>query len=150
MARPLNRKPTHSLTGLKIALGKALFWEFFQLAGLEVQDTPPLPAPVERAAAFVAERYREDINLDRMAEAAGISGTHLIRLFKQHLHITPERHLWRVRVQVGLGLLRDTGLSASEIAYACGFKTPYHFSRLIKQQTGKPPGAYRRELWNRP
>ncbi len=115
-----------------------------------MEGTPPLPVPVEKAVAFITERYREDINLARMAAAAGITGAHLIRLFKQHLHITPERYLWRTRIQVGLGMLRDTGLTASEIAYASGFKTPYHFSRLVKEHTGKPPGAYRRDHWQRP
>jgi AraC-like DNA-binding protein len=41
----------------------------------------------------------------------------------------------------------DQGLPVGEIAVRSGFKSVYHFSRRVKEQTGSAPTALRRERW---
>ncbi len=38
-------------------------------------------------------------------------------------------------------------MTVAEIAYRCGFKDPFHFSRLVKKLQGLPPREVRRRLW---
>ncbi len=39
---------------------------------------------------------------------------------------------------------QQTGLTVAEIAYQCGYKNSYHFSRQIKTSYGRPPTEIRR------
>lgn len=95
----------------------------------------------------VHERYADDLSLEDIALAARVSEEHLIRLFRQYEHCTPIRYLWQYRIRRGIDLLRGTGLSIGEIAERSGFKTSYHFARMIKKTTGSTPTELRRESW---
>lgn len=149
MARTLQLDATGNAVGLYPVICTALFLEFFRAAGLNIEASHPLPEPVRRAIAHMRSHLHETLTLNDLARAAGVTPAHLIRLFREHLQSTPMRHLWKLRVETGLRLLRDTGLQAGEIAYLSGFKTIHHFSRLVRQHTGTAPLAYRRKHWNR-
>lgn len=82
-------------------------------------------------------------SLEALAKEAGISANHLIKLFRKHLGTTPMQHLWKLRVQRGAELLRSTGLSVSEVAYHCGFSSPFHFSRAFKSVFDVSPKQFR-------
>lgn len=110
----------------------------------------PSPESIILARRLIETHYPHPLTLDEIADAAHLSANHLIRLFKQHLATTPSRYLWQIRTRRGVDLLRSTGLSVSEIAYRVGFQTPYHFSRLVKQQTGKSPRQLRTLLKESP
>lgn len=110
---------------------------------------PPPPPAVGRALHHMHEHLAQPLALADLAAAASVTPSHLVRLFGQHLQTTPMRRLWELRARRGVDLLRDTGLSVSEIAYRVGCQTPYHFSRLIRKHAGQPPTELRRKLWNR-
>jgi AraC-like DNA-binding protein len=40
-----------------------------------------------------------------------------------------------------------TGLPVGDIAAHCGFKSVYHFSRHVRQQTGARPSVVRQQRW---
>lgn len=44
-------------------------------------------------------------------------------------------------------MLTETGHTVGEIAYACGFRDPFHFSRLVKGLQGVSPQNLRRQIW---
>lgn len=50
-----------------------------------------------------------------------------------------------LRQQLGLGYIRDPGLSLVDIAYLLGFSEQSAFQRAFKRWTGRTPGEYRRE-----
>ena len=41
----------------------------------------------------------------------------------------------------------DAGLTVAEVAYRCGFRNPFHFSRLVRAHQGLPPRDVRRRAW---
>lgn len=127
-------------------IGILLFHEFFRIAGYP-ETQKPLPAPLSRAKACIDERFATPLDLCDLAHAACVTPTHLIRLFHEHLHTTPMRYLWTVRLEQARQLLTDTGLNISEIAYRCGFSSPAHFSRAFKSSFGLPPAQFRRQQW---
>ena len=73
---------------------------------------------------------------------------HLNRLYKRAFDVTPLDYLWRLRVRRGAYLLRHTGMRVSQIAYHTGFRTPNHFSRLIKRRYGVSPRQLRAQTWS--
>jgi AraC-like DNA-binding protein len=80
--------------------------------------------------------------------AAGVSRNTLISRFKAELGVTPAKYLWRLRAERGVAMLAETGLTIGEIAYACGFGDPSHFSRLVKELQGASPQALRNKSWS--
>lgn len=129
-----------------IHLGAAFFHAYAQAATQQTRKRP-VPDSVLKARRLIEDRYAQPLTLADLADAAGVSPNHLVRLFTRHLGTTPIRYLWQVRVQRSVDLLRYTGLSISEVAYRTGFATPYHFSRLFKSHLGTTPTELRRTSW---
>jgi Transcriptional regulator containing an amidase domain and an AraC-type DNA-binding HTH domain len=84
--------------------------------------------------------------LDRktMARFAGVTERHLDRLFATHLGSTFTAEYRRLRLEHARTLLQQSALTISEIAVACGYSTPAHFSRAFREQYGTAPRAARR------
>lgn len=97
---------------------------------------------------WIHEHFAEEITLRDLANRAGLSSEHLVRLFKQHEQTTPMHYLWNYRVNRAVELLTNTGLTVSEIAHRCGFKTSNHFARLIKQLKGRTASEFRQSSSN--
>lgn len=83
--------------------------------------------------------------LDRVAMAsfAGISPRHLDRLFQTRLKTSYLHHYHRLRLGHARNLLRQSGLSVTEIAFASGFASGSHFARCYRAQFGVTPTADR-------
>lgn len=105
----------------------------------------PEPDALWRALEWASQLGDRPANLPAMAQAAGVSPSQLAKLFRVHLGTTPMRHVWKTRTERGVQLLRETGLSVAEAAYRCGFQTPFHFSRCVRQHFGAAPGRLRKK-----
>jgi len=127
------------------ALAQAMMLAYLSAVGFG--DAAPLPEPLRRAVEQIETQYGRACSVDALARTAGVTGAHLIRLFRKHLGTTPMQSVWRRRVEAGAQKLRETGLSISEVAFQCGFQTPFHFSRMVKKHFGQSPRAYRRQTW---
>jgi AraC family transcriptional regulator of arabinose operon len=127
-------------------LGVAALEEYARMAQAGANKTKR-ESPCDRARAYMEEHCAEEDCLEGAARAAGITPQHLIRLFRQHYQITPGRYLWQTRVERGAGLLVATGFTVSEIADRCGFKNPFHFSRLLRKMQGLSPRQFRQRAW---
>ncbi|HYO61956.1 MAG TPA: helix-turn-helix transcriptional regulator [Actinomycetota bacterium] len=99
---------------------------------------------VESARAFLDLNFRADIGLKEVAKAASISPFHLSREFKRHVGTSPRQYLIDARIREAKLLLRDTSMTVTEIADACGFNSMSHFSTTFRSRTGLSPVAFRR------
>ena len=96
-------------------------------------------------AILLMERHLEDpLSIDQVAGAAGLSARQLTRLFCSHLRQPPGRFYLDLRIDRAAALLRQTGMSVSEIAVACGFQSASHLGRHLKRRHGATPGQWRR------
>ncbi|WP_308638166.1 AraC family transcriptional regulator [Paenibacillus silvisoli] len=130
---------------LMISLGYSAFHMFTaKIAHTKQQELHP---SIVAALGYIRQHYTDDITLPDLAGAAGVSPEHLVRLFHLHHHMTPIRCLWQYRVLKATELLSQSGLSVGEIAARCGFKTTFHLSRLVKEQTGSTPTEIRKAAW---
>ncbi len=126
------------------ALGEAVFHAFFYEARMWEQ-TLHIPASVQIARQIMDEGLSRDLTVSQLADEASITPQHLITLFRKHMGITPIRYLWQKRADRSRFLLLHTGLTIAEIAYQCGYKNPFHFSRQIKQRFGMSPKEIRKK-----
>nr|WP_249435971.1 AraC family transcriptional regulator [Paenibacillus sp. Marseille-Q4541] len=97
---------------------------------------------------WIQKHYSEEISLTNLSVQAGVSPEHLVRLFKQSEGYPPIHYLWNYRVNKAIELLTNTGLTITEIAHSCGFKTSHHLSRLIKQSSGRTATDIRLMSWS--
>lgn len=100
-------------------------------------------AYVDRSIQFIDYNYsREDLNVEQIAANAGISRSHLYRLFLRHTAMTPNEYLTKYRINKAADLLRNGGLSVGEAAYSTGFSDQLYFSRVFKRLKGVPPSRF--------
>lgn len=106
------------------------------------------PLAVRRAKDYLAAHYAHNSGLADLAEAAGMSSFHLLRVFARTTGQTPHEFLIQKRVDAAKELLRSS-LSLARIAADCGFADQSHMTRLFRRQHGLTPGKYRNILLNR-
>ena len=80
---------------------------------------------------------------DADADALHVSPSHLRHLFAEHSDQSPSDLITRARLENAMALLAKPELSIQEIAFACGFSSPYYFSRFFKKEMGAPPSQIR-------
>jgi AraC family transcriptional regulator len=98
---------------------------------------------VSRAVAWYDEHMHEGPRLDEMAAAVGASVCHLRRLFHRVAGESPQARLAARRFERACFLLRNTAMSAEEIAVASGFDSGSSFSRAFRRRLGAPPQRWR-------
>lgn len=100
------------------------------------------------AISTIKSKFAGELTVSSLALATNVSPDHLIRLFRKETGVTPSQYLWNYRIERGVELLRNSGLTVSEIAYRIGFKSSYHFARAVKNSTGSTPTEVRKKNWN--
>ena len=128
-------------------VGLSLFFEYLNMAH-EHSSQSHHDAVVNKAIRYMEEHFGDDDCLRTARKVSGISRNAMIYKFKEALKATPARFLWKLRTEQGIAMLGETGLSIAEIAYRCGFKNPYHFSRLVKNRQGTSPRKVRHHAWS--
>jgi AraC family transcriptional regulator len=107
----------------------------------------PLPAPLERAIAYINGQWSVNgpraIGLEELGTAAAVSPTHLSRLFRAHLGMGAAAIQERLRLARAATLLRRSNLSVAAVSDTCGFANPYHFSHRFRVVAGVSPSVYR-------
>ncbi|PID36973.1 MAG: AraC family transcriptional regulator [Rhodobacterales bacterium] len=68
----------------------------------------------------------------RLAAEAGLSVRQLERLFRRYLDRSPKRYYMELRLQQAHHLLTQSDMPVAEVAHACGFVSPSHFSKCYR------------------
>ena len=91
--------------------------------------------------------------LDVLAKDVGMSTRQLERLFRRYLNRSPKRYYMELRLQKARNLLMQTDMSVINVALACGFASPSHFSKCYRSHYNTTPyrerGSHGR-TWQRP
>ncbi|MBG0777630.1 MAG: AraC family transcriptional regulator [Desulfovibrionaceae bacterium] len=97
---------------------------------------------VAAARALLEERACEKVALEELARAAGLSPTHLLRVFRAAVGLTPHAYQTQLRIRRARDLLAQ-GAPIADVAAATGFTDQSVFSRTFRRFTGATPGQYR-------
>lgn len=102
------------------------------------------PAQLGRVDAYIAENLAGTLSLTALAEAAGYSRAHFVRLFKRSRGSSPHSHVMKLRLDRARELVSGSALSMSEIASATGFSSQSHLSTAFSRAFHCTPGVLRR------
>lgn len=96
---------------------------------------PRLSRVIER----MEQSIEEPVSPADLAEEVGMSTRQLERLFRRYLNRSPKRYYMELRLARARNLLMQTELSVINVALACGFSSPSHFSKCYRAQYGTTP-----------
>ncbi|MBI3899315.1 MAG: GlxA family transcriptional regulator [Gammaproteobacteria bacterium] len=96
-----------------------------------------------KSAAMMEANIEEPLSLDELASAIGVSRRQLERVFKRHLNCVPTKYYLELRLRRSRELLLQTAMSVMDVAIACGFRSPPHFSKCYRSLFGYPPSVER-------
>ena len=116
-------------------------YRFFSLFELSAQAQPLLP-PATVAQMFFRQNLTYAITVEQAADYAGVSRSHLFRLFRKAYGMSPQTYLCKLRLEHAAEMLLK-GSSVTEAAYSSGFSDLPHFSRQFRQTYGVAPSQYR-------
>ena len=85
--------------------------------------------------------------LEDMAQRAGLSEWHFLRVFKQTVGVTPHAFLLASRVACGRRLVRQ-GVPVADAALQAGFADQSHFARVFKLHHGVTPRVFQRNSFS--
>ncbi|MEX0970224.1 MAG: GlxA family transcriptional regulator [Paracoccaceae bacterium] len=85
------------------------------------------------------KNLEEPISPSILASDVGMSTRQLERLFRRYLNRSPKRYYMELRLQKARNLLLQTDMSVINVALACGFASPSHFSKCYRAHFATTP-----------
>lgn len=98
---------------------------------------------IHKVREYISDHYASELNLEMLAEMAGMTPPAFSRFFKQRTGRTLMEYILDIRLGVAAKMLVDTTTSISEICYACGFNNLSNFNRIFKKRRGYTPRDFR-------
>jgi AraC family transcriptional regulator len=125
---------------LGTALAVHLLREYGDEDGRARRRAIGLPDGTIRRVTDHIERHLDgDLSVDRLADLAGLSPYHFIRLFRAATGTTPRQYVIRRRVERARELLTG-GSGIAEAAARVGFSSQSHLHRYVRRLLGLTPG----------
>ena len=112
------------------------------------QDTQRLSVPTRigvrhpklaRVIQMMEANLEEPISPSILAKEVAMSTRQLERLFRRYLNRSPKRYYMELRLQKARNLLMQTDMSVINVALACGFASPSHFSKCYRAHYDTTP-----------
>jgi transcriptional regulator GlxA family with amidase domain len=112
------------------------------------QDTQRLSVPtrigvrhpkLSKVIQMMEINIEEPMSPSILAKDVGMSTRQLERLFRRYLDRSPKRYYMELRLQKARNLLMQTDMSVINVALACGFASPSHFSKCYRAHYDTTP-----------
>jgi len=102
---------------------------------------------VERITDYIARHYQEPVTVGQIAQAVGLHGKYLMRLFKRHSGMSVWEYVTRMRLSHTQRMLLTTDMKIIDIALDAGFGSlgPFYRAFATYSPGFKRPLDYRRK-----
>lgn len=118
---------------------------FYKLISCNVKRTNPKPQNLPKIIKeYINRNYKQPwLTVESVCELYNVNASYMSRMFKQDIGFSIKSYIINLRIAEALLLLRDTKITAKEIAYAVGFSDEIHFLKTFKKHIGMTPKQYR-------
>lgn len=99
---------------------------------------------IRPALEYMADRFREDITVEQLADLVHLSKSHFMRCFKKAVGIGAIEHLSQLRINAACEALSDGNDQIADIAFSCGYSNLSNFNRQFLKKVGCSPKEYRK------
>ncbi|MDZ3991412.1 GlxA family transcriptional regulator [Pseudomonas sp. Teo4] len=100
---------------------------------------------LSQVVAIMEANLEEPLGLEELASLNEVTVRQLERLFHKHLQRTPSQYYLELRLSRARELLLRSDVQVREVALACGFSSPAHFSKSYSRFFGLSPLGERRQ-----
>ena len=108
------------------------------------QELPVPKAGLRGCVGYIRKHFREQLTLETVAKAFGVTPNHFCRVFRQLTGIPFREYLLRLRLEYAMQQLTQTEQSVTEICLESGFNSPSYFSKAFRERFGKAPSELRK------
>ena len=102
------------------------------------------PYALKRVLERIEHSFRSEVSLASLAQEAGYSRGHFLKMFRASTGVTPHRYVLQRRVDHARSLLEKRGREIIDIAAECGFSSQAHLTQVLREYVGVTPAEYRR------
>ena len=120
-----------------------LFSLFLTAASLFSAESKKTKPSAEKIKEYLHLCICGDTDLDAIGRHFGITGMHVIRLFRNKYDLTPMQYLKIIRLEKAAELLVKTDMSIKNISNMLRFSSTQHFTNFFREHFGIAPGKYR-------
>ena len=85
-------------------------------------------------------------NVDKLSDDLALSRSHFYRKLHEMTDQSPTLFIRTIRLRRAAQLLKESGLSVSEVAYQCGFNSLASFRKYFKDLYGVIPSEYKEHV----
>lgn len=100
---------------------------------------------LSQVVAIMEANLEEPLGLEELASLNEVTVRQLERLFHKYLQRTPSQYYLELRLSRARELLLRSDVQVREVALACGFSSPAHFSKSYSRFFGLSPLGERRQ-----
>ena len=102
-----------------------------------------LPGTISRTLTYIEQHLAERLDVERLAEIAGLSRAHFVRVFTGSVGQPPAVYVANQRLQLAQRLLTATDATIIEVAAACGYADANYFAKVFRRMTHSTPTTFR-------
>jgi AraC family transcriptional regulator len=110
---------------------------------------PSATARITRAVRMIEESQElaqdSELSLQHLAQEAGLSPYHFLRVFEQVTGVTPHQYVRRTRLRRAATQLLAESANILDIVVDCGFGDLSNFNRAFRSEFGLGPQEFRRQ-----
>jgi AraC-like DNA-binding protein len=107
------------------------------------QRTSERRSKIDAAVEFMQSHLDQNLRLEDLARAAGMSVSHFSERFRRQTGQSPMAYFIQMRMRLACRLLDLSGKPVKAVALEIGYRDPYYFSRIFKRSMGISPDKYR-------
>ncbi|WP_099204380.1 AraC family transcriptional regulator [Scatolibacter rhodanostii] len=126
-------------------LSELLFYRLLIILSKCRENAPTGIRYIRLAKEYLQAHFEEDIRVQEVAEAVGLSSAYLHVLFTQHTGHSIIDAVHALRLEKACFLLQNTKQTITEIAFACGYNSRQQFGYAFSGKLGISPGQYRKK-----
>jgi len=101
---------------------------------------------IAKAREYIEIHWRDEFDLDKVAQAANLSSRHFRRLFTELVGETPQEFYQKIKIEKIKEKLLDGNLSIEQAFKACGVDSRGRYLKHFKEETGCNPSEYRKAI----
>ncbi|MCL2254046.1 MAG: AraC family transcriptional regulator [Lachnospiraceae bacterium] len=141
MVTELSEKEAHYKS---ISTSIATLFCYYILRLYEVKpEQSPYMNICDKAKKYLDENFHKEISLVSLAGAFHISKYYFVRIFKEHIGLSPMKYLLFVRIEAAKDLLISTDMPIAKIGESVGYDNVTAFNRVFKSSENISPSEYR-------
>ncbi len=98
---------------------------------------------LQRVRSFLQAHVACEVTLAQLADVAGLSRFHLLRVFRDAFGCTPAQYHARLRLAAARARLESSDEPVASVARSLGYRSPSAFTRAWRRQFGTLPSGVR-------